>query len=279
MKIFRLTIPKYTFNSFFSELISVLSWKQDASNWKTVFTPNPEICLHSLRDREFEKLLQQSDYLTSDGIGLYIAYQIQDSYLPRFLRFLSIPYYICNILFRKKYLYQKYGERICGSDLTEKLLIYAQENKIKICILDLYNPTDLGKVESQKVFHLKLKKAFPKLDFDVYIYKPDDKEEIFSSIRWSWAKILFSTLGMKKQEKSVFEALDSCSNLRLWLGIWSSFDYFIGYQKRAPEYIRNIWFEWLYRIFTSPNKLNRLKRIYMALIVFPIKVLLFPVDK
>jgi exopolysaccharide biosynthesis WecB/TagA/CpsF family protein len=80
---------------------------------------------------------------------------------------------------------------------------------------------------------------------------------------------------MKRQEACIHETLDHCSNIKLWLWIGSSFDYHIGYQKRAPKIWRSLGFEWLYRIFTSPNKLKRLRRIYQALIVFPIRVLLY----
>jgi exopolysaccharide biosynthesis WecB/TagA/CpsF family protein len=73
---------------------------------------------------------------------------------------------------------------------------------------------------------------------------------------------------MKQQEKSVVEIMKSCSNIKLWLGIWSSFDYFIGFQKRAPKIWRQLWLEWLYRLITGPRKLTRLKRLYSAIFVF-----------
>lgn len=118
-------------------------------------------------------------------------------------------------------------------------------------------------------------RKFPELDFDFYVYKPEDKENILKDIQNSEAKILFSTLGMKKQEQSVLEFLEQCPNLRLGLGVGSSFDYFTGFQKRAPKIFRDLGFEWLYRIFTSPNKLKRIVRIYQALVIFPIKVIFY----
>lgn len=105
-----------------------------------------------------------------------------------------LPYFVFNVIFRKKMLYKKYGERICGSDLTKKLVDFSQKNHIKICIIDLYNPDDEKKQASQKVFEKKLQEKFPNLDFDYYIYNVDKKEEIHQKIRDSKAKILFSTL-------------------------------------------------------------------------------------
>jgi N-acetylglucosaminyldiphosphoundecaprenol N-acetyl-beta-D-mannosaminyltransferase len=44
-----------------------------------VFTPNPEILLQTKNDSEFKSLLEKANYLTPDGIGLYIAFQILDN--------------------------------------------------------------------------------------------------------------------------------------------------------------------------------------------------------
>ena len=114
-----------------------------------------------------------------------------------------------------------------------------------------------------------MQKAFPKLKFDFYVYKPDEQKEIIKKIANSKSKILFSTLGMKTQEESVVEILKKCENIKLGLAVGSSFDYIIGFQKRAPEWIRGLGYEWLYRIFTGPKKLKRVGRLWNALVVFP----------
>ena len=99
-----------------------------------------------------------------------------------------------NVITRKKYIYAKYGERICGSDLTNSLLDISQQKNIKIAIIDPYYPKDIEKCESQKTFKKKLSKKFPKLDFDFYIYTQDNSQEIFEKIDASGAQVLFSTL-------------------------------------------------------------------------------------
>lgn len=272
MNIFGLEIWTYTYPEFLKEITEIFHDDNSSKKGKSIFTPNPEICLKILDDREYLEILQSADYLTSDGIGLYLAYQIED--FPKILSFLLFPYFLFNILFRKKYLYRKYGERICGSDITSSLLEYAQHQNIRVSIIDPLCPEDRQKCESQETFHDMLSVKFPRLIFDFYVYSQENKQKIFEEIWVSESKILFSTLGMKKQEISVLEGLEQCPNLKLWLWVGSSFDYHIWFQKRAPKLFRDLWFEWLYRIFTSPNKLKRLGRIYQALIVFPIKVIL-----
>jgi len=233
-----------------------------------VFTPNPEILLKTKTDSEFKKLLLKANYLTPDGIGLYIAFQILDNSLPKIINVILLPYFFFNLFFRRKYLYKKYWDRICWSDLTKDIVEFAQKNNIKITIIDLYNPTDTKKVESQKVFPGLINKKFPKLDFSYFIYKPSKKENIINKIAKSKSKILFSTLWMKKQEESVVEIMRTAKNIKLWLWIWSSFDYFIWFQKRAPKFLRALWLEWLYRLITWPKKIDRIKRLWSAIFVF-----------
>lgn len=243
--------------------------------------------LEAKKDTKFLHILQHADFLTNDGIGLYIGYQIQDFFDSRMTKHPNtpialwergwgwgmLPYYFFNLFFRRNMLYKKYGERICGSDLTLDIVKYAQKKAIKIVIIDLYNPTDSTKVQSQKIFWPELQKAFPRLLFDYHIYNPEQKKDIKEHIKNSGAQIVFSTLGMKSQEASVIEILKHCPNIQLGLWVGSSFDYIIGFQKRAPKIFRNLGIEWLYRIFTSPGKLRRLRRIFRAVIVFPLSVL------
>ena len=266
MKIFWIQLNKLKYNNFLEELL-----KLEKQN--IVFTPNPEILLKTKSDKEFKSLINKANYLTPDGIGLYIAFQILDNNNSRFLNTLLLPYYFFNLFFKRKKLYKKYWDRICWSDLTKDLVQYSEKNDIKITIIDLYNPTDKNKVASQKQFSKLLAKKFPKLKFDYFIYKPEEKEKIINAISNSDSKILFSTLWMKKQEGSVIEIMQKSKNIKLWLWIWSSFDYFIWFQKRAPKIWRKLWLEWLYRLITGPKKIDRLKRLYKAIFVFTYEVL------
>ena len=282
MKIFEIDIPKLLYSDFFWEITKYIEEKNIIKG-KSIFTPNPEICLETLSDKAFLDTLQQADYLTSDGIGLFLAYQIEDfmkhtetrGIKRKIQAFFLLPYFILRLLFQKEVLYSLYGERICGSTITEDLLYFCEKKAIPIAILDPYFPHDVAKCESQRFFSENLKKVFPKLNFEYHIYTEVRKTEIFEKIRENQAKVLFSTLWMKRQEYSIIEALNVCPNIHLGLAVGSSFDYFTGFQKRAPEIFRSLGFEWVYRIFTSPNKLKRLKRIYHAVVIFPCKVIYY----
>ncbi len=245
-----------------------------------IFTPNPEILLKTLEDKEFKESLLKANYLLPDWTWLFIASQIIDlksKFKWVFWILLSIillPIFVFNVIFRKKQLYKKYWDKICWSDLTLDLLKFANNNNVKITVIDLYSPNDEKKVASQNIFSSKLKETYSYLKLDYIIYDENKKEEILEKIKNSDSKILFSTLWMKKQEQSVIEIMEKCDNLMIWTWIWSSFDYITWFQKRAPKIWRYFWMEWMYRLVTWPQKIKRLKRLYMAIIVFIYNVII-----
>lgn len=265
MKIFNIELDNLKYSDFFKQITRF-------EKQEIVFTPNPEILLKTQADKEFETLVNKATLLTPDGIWLYIAYQMLEE-KSKLLRAIKTPIYFYHLFFNKHKLYEKYWERICGSDITKDLLYYCEAEKVAITIVDLYIPSDLNKVASQKVFSQKLKESFPELIFDYIIYNPENKTEILEQIKNSDSKIVFSTLWMKRQEESVIEIMQYCKNIKLGLWIGSSFDYFTGFQKRAPQIFSTFWIEWFYRIFTWPKKLTRLKRVYNAIFIFLFEVL------
>ena len=72
MQIFSTKIHNLKYTDFFQEIT-----KLEKQN--IVFTPNPEILLQAKSDTVFKSILDQATYLTPDGIGLYIAFQILDN--------------------------------------------------------------------------------------------------------------------------------------------------------------------------------------------------------
>lgn len=266
MKIFDIEIKKLYKKDLLNDILSF-------EKRSIVFTPNPEILLESLEDNKFKENLEKADYLTADWIGLYLAFQILDDKSSKIIKFIKLPYYLYRLFFKRKSLYDKYGERICWSDLSLDILNFSNENDKKITIIDLYNPNDKNKIASQSVFKERLKQKYKNLNLDYIIYNPSKKEDIIKQIQNNSSEILFSTLGMKKQEESIVEIMSKCENIKLWLWVGSSFDYIVWFQKRAPLFFRKVWIEWLYRLITWPQKIKRLNRLYRAIFLFTYKVI------
>ena len=60
------------------------------------------------------------------------------------------------------------------------------------------------------------------------------------------------------------------NTVKIAIGIGGAFDFIAGKQKRAPELMRKLGLEWLFRLIQQPS---RIKRIYNATIKFPIQVI------
>jgi len=56
-----------------------------------IVTPNPEILYDAHNDTALATILKSSDIALPDGIGIFIGYQITDSHLPQWMKYLMIP--------------------------------------------------------------------------------------------------------------------------------------------------------------------------------------------
>lgn len=267
MNIFWLEIKPLNYENLFQNIVSTSQRKIK------IFTPNPEIMLRVKEDEDFKKTLNEATYLTSDGVGLFIAYEILSNNYPKILNIALTPYYIFKMIFNRDYFYRKFGDRICGSDLTKDLLDYYNTKNGSVAIIDPYYPEDKNKVESQKTLTQKLEKLYPNLKIKLHILSKD-KEEIRKEITKDKPELLLVTTGMKSQEEMVNYILEEADvKIAMWIG--SSIDYLIWFQKRAPEFFRKFGLEWMYRLATWPQKLKRINRIYQALVVFLISIILY----
>ncbi len=82
---------------------------------------------------------------------------------------------------------------------------------------------------------------------------------------------VFVALGAPFQDIFIRERiLVDVPSTRLAMGVGGSFDFITGKIIRAPRFIQSIGFEWLWRLLQQPW---RFKRIYNAVIVFPLSVI------
>jgi len=85
-------------------------------------------------------------------------------------------------------------------------------------------------------------------------------------------KLLLVNFGAPLQEKFINSQKNG--TIRLAMGVGGSFDFLTGKAKRAPIWMRKAGLEWLWRGVVQPqDRLKRLKRIFKAVIVFPIKII------
>lgn len=91
-----------------------------------------------------------------------------------------------------------------------------------------------------------------------------------TTIQDSRFKILLSNYGAPLQEIYLESIRQNQGSIRLAMGVGGAFDYLTGAMPRAPKMFQQFGLEWLWRLFQQPR---RFRRIWNAVVVFPVKVL------
>jgi len=200
-----------------------------------IATVNAEFILKAQKDGDFKNILNNCDLNVADTISIRYA----------FLRF-------------GKYL----KTRFAGADLMQEILKIANEKKLSVFLAISKNGLSSYE-EIRNVLSLK----YPNIEFGGANLDPLS----FSSydIQNTKYEILFCNFGAPFQEKFINSVKDA--KISVAMGIGGSFDFITGKVKRAPKIMRYFGLEWLWRLILQPN---RWRRIWNAVIVFPIKVLI-----
>ena len=85
-------------------------------------------------------------------------------------------------------------------------------------------------------------------------FSPQESRARAEMIRSSGADILLVGMGVPRQEIFLEEELEH-SGASIGIGVGGSFDVLAGLRKRAPLWVQNLGFEWLYRLVQEPRRL------------------------
>jgi N-acetylglucosaminyldiphosphoundecaprenol N-acetyl-beta-D-mannosaminyltransferase len=113
----------------------------------------------------------------------------------------------------------------------------------------------------------RLQKLNPRLLVSGYRDTSPSDNSVINAINRSGAKILLVAFGAPAQEIWLSENLKKLPQIRVAMGVGGTFDFIAGIVPRAPQWMRKIGLEWVYRLYRQPRK--RLKRIFNAFCVFP----------
>ena len=215
-----------------------------------IATINPEFILRAQDDEEFKNILNNCNLNVADGFGISCAF-----------------FYHGEIL----------KSRLAGIDLMEEILRFSEKNNLKI-FLATSNRGLSAWEETQKA----ILKKYPNLIISGANINPPCHSELaeestqirsFGSAQDDKYKIkgfdiVFANFGSPHQEKFLKSLKND--NIRMAMGVGGSFDYLTGKIRRAPVFTRKIGLEWLWRLIQQPR---RIKRIWNAVIIFPIKII------
>jgi N-acetylglucosaminyldiphosphoundecaprenol N-acetyl-beta-D-mannosaminyltransferase len=220
------------------EKIKQLVKKQGCSY---VVTPNLDHIVMLEKDKEFVDVYANADLILADGKPL---------------------------IWISKYLKKPIKEKISGSDLFPYMCVMCAQNGYSIFIL--------GAAEGiAKKAADNLCDRFPGLKI-VGTYSPPfgfekDKEElkkIERMIKVSKPDILAVSLGSPKGEKFIYKHLEQY-DISLGISIGATIDFEAGNVKRAPKWVADNGFEWLFRISQDPKRLFK-RYLNDAISIIPI---------
>lgn len=218
-------------NATFKEVLEYLLENAEKSTKKIfVTTLNPEILTHSVKDPDYKVVLNSSDLALPDGVGVLIAARL---------------------------LGKSIKQRISGTDLMEKL---CEEASIRPITVGLFG----GRPKVAEDAADRLKKRFPGLKISFAISRWPDFEAKSDPLV---CDILFVALGYPKQEAWIFDHLKKI-DAKIAMGVGGAFDYLSERVPRAPKIVRDLGFEWLFRLVRQPWRVRRqLNLIYFVLLI------------
>lgn len=229
-----------------------------------IFTPNPEILLLSKNNPSLQNALNCATLLLPDGHGLQFVSTLV-KIKSKFLRFILYPPALFIFLFWKKPFRSEIPELIHGSDFMYDIAKWAESNDKSVFFLG-------GKDESAKYTADFFRNEFPSLKI-AGVSNADPVPSTASIVNYAKPDILFVAYGAPKQEIWVSNNLNKLSKIQIIMVVGGSFDFYSGKIKRAPHVFRKLGLEWLFRLYKQPR--IRIKRIWNALVRFPINYLFF----
>jgi bacterial polymer biosynthesis proteins, WecB/TagA/CpsF family len=202
-----------------------------------VTTPNPEIILYAHEHPEYREILNKADLALPDGAGLLLVSHLKT--------------------------------RVSGADMIPEIAELSRKKHLKIALIGGLDQTTVDKAAAvmrewgnEVVFSSH---GVPKAE-----WKNDQMHDrIINELRATSPEMVFVGFGHPKQEQWIDRYRDSLPSVRLFLGCGGALEFLAGSAKRAPAFMRKIGLEWLWRLVREPK---RIKRIFNAVIVFPLTV-------
>jgi len=214
-----------------------------------IATINPEFILEAQKNKEFKNILNNCDLNIADGMGVKLAFWRHGKSLK------------C---------------RMTGIDLMLKILEIANKKQLGIFLIANKNGLSTWEETAEAI-----KTKFPNINIEgenINCHSCESRNPVSNSkvstldsrLRGNDRDlIIFCNFGAPYQE--IF--LNSLKNdtIGLAMGVGGSFDFLTEKIKRAPRWMCQLGLEWFWRLLLQPQ---RWKRIFNAVVIFPIKIIL-----
>jgi exopolysaccharide biosynthesis WecB/TagA/CpsF family protein len=188
----------------------------------TVFFVNSHCFNISQQDKEYKNALLNSELILNDGIGIKIGAKLIGLDLI---------------------------ENLNGTDLIPKIIQQACRLKKNIYLLG-------GKEGIAAEASKKLKLRFPDINISGTrsgYFSIEDEPGIIKEL--DGTDLLILGMGVPKQEVWAFTNKNKLKDVKLIIAGGAILDFISGNVNRAPEWLRKLNLEWLYRLLIEPGRL------------------------
>ena len=210
-------------NISMAEGVSLIDRALAAESQSTVFFVNPDCLNKMVSDEEYFSILSGADHVFPDGIGLVIAGKLLGMPLRENINGTDMLPYICRMAASRGYSIFLLGGKpgIAKQAAGEISARYG--------------------VEIAGTAH-------------GYFDHQTDSARVVQAVNASGADILLVAFGAPLQEKWIARHRHALEP-RILMGVGGLFDFYSGTINRAPVWVREIGFEWVYRILQEPGRM------------------------
>ena len=193
---------------------------------KVVCVANVHMLVESHRDAQLRTVMDGADLVTPDGMPL---------------------------VWMMRSLGRKSQDRVAGMDIFVAVCEWCERENVSIYLIGSTQRV-LDKMEA------RLRKDFPNLEvagLESPPFRPlseEEESETTARINSSGAGFTFVSLGCPKQERWMADHYGKLNSVMV--GVGAVFPVYAGVQKHAPKWIRELGFEWLYRLLQEPKRLS-----------------------
>ena len=234
-----------------------------------IATPNPEILMLAKKDSHYKKVLNSAELALPDGIGIMLAAKILGKHLKQRIAGVDFVEGLCKEVAGKPITVGFLGGEPGVAEKTAECLkqkypglrtSFAQEEVSKTRQTHVENDARSGSFQKQSVRRSLSESLFKDKDFkkskDQTAFSSFSNGLPSSSVDIPKVDILFVAFGSPKQEIWIYKNLDKLP-VKVAIGVGGAFDFLSGKVKRAPNWVRNLGFEWLFRLINQPWRVKR----------------------
>ena len=192
---------------------------------KQVCFVNADCVNNASRDGEYRRILSRSAFCFADGIGLKIAGDLLGKPIRQNVNGTDLFPILCEKLaLKKKSLY------LLGARPGVAAAVAGW-------VRDRYSTLRIAGIS------------------DGY-FGPSKEERVVKEIASSGADVLLVAMGVPAQEKWISRNLERL-RIPLVMGVGGLFDFYSGRIPRAPQWMRELGLEWVYRLYQEPARMWR----------------------